>query len=112
MSYFGTIVELGDRLSDLVTDQACWSQAAFGDDSVRGPIGPLKHLKKEADEAIANPSSVEEYADCFILVLDASRRAGFKVMELIAAAQRKMEKNKAREWPKCQDVDEPVEHVA
>lgn len=110
MSYFGTITELGIKLADLVTDQSDWSQATFGADSVRGPIGALKHLKKEADEAIADPTSKEEYADCLLLILDASRRAGIKVMQLIEAAQAKMLKNKSRTWP-TPTSDEPVEHV-
>lgn len=112
MNYMGTITELGIALADLVEDQADWSQKTFGSDSERGPIGPLKHLIKEANEAIANPTDPSEYADCLILILDASRRAGIKVMQLIEAAQAKMKKNKAREWPKCEasNSEEPIEH--
>lgn len=131
MSTMGSIIwELGDKLSDLVSDQAAWSQATFGKDTERGPLGALKHLAKEAKEAqdaterrvraavdhnekaltIAREDFKEEMADCLLLVLDASRRGGIKVMQLIEAAQRKMEKNKVRQWP-TPTSDEPVEHV-
>lgn len=33
--------------------QRAWSQMAFGFAGERGPVGPLKHLRKEVDEAIA-----------------------------------------------------------
>ena len=34
--------------------QAEWSRATFGSDTERGPLGPLKHLEKEAKEAQEN----------------------------------------------------------
>lgn len=126
MSIFITIVELGDKLSDLVCDHADWSQATFGSDAERGPVGPLKHLEKEAAEArgawlgayeddeiveeAAYAAFKEELADCLLLLLDASRRGGVKVMQLIEAAQAKLEVNKKRVWPKA-SATEPVEHV-
>lgn len=107
-------VELGDKLADLVTEQAQWSQATFGTDASRGPLGALKHLAKEAVEAQESVGCKSDFttemADCLLLVLDASRRGGVKVMQLIEAAQVKMQINKAREWPKPTS-DEPVEHV-
>lgn len=120
-SFFNTIVELGDKLSDLVVDQAEWSQKTFGSDSERGPAGALKHLAKEAKEALDAWNEVgvhsgkfvefrEEMADCLLLILDASRRGGIKPMQLIEAAQEKMQKNKARKWP-TPTSDEPVEHL-
>lgn len=110
-----------DKLSDLVRDHAEWSQVTFGSDAERGPVGPLKHLCKEAKEAWERWGNVgkflgeftafkEELADCFLLLLDASRRGGVNVMQLIKAAQTKLEKNKLRTWPKA-SADEPVEHV-
>lgn len=109
-SLFLTMVELGDKLSDLCRTQSEWSQATFGTDAERGPIGALKHLKKECDECLAKPDDREEYADLLILVLDASRRAGIKPMQLIELAQAKIEVNKKRQWPKPTS-DEPVEHI-
>lgn len=113
MSVVTSMVEFADRFSDLVVDQAKWSQATFGTDSERGPLGALKHLEKEArecQEAVGTPELTEELADCLLLLLDASRRAGVKPMELVVAAQEKMVKNKARTWPNPTS-DEPVEHV-
>lgn len=104
-------VEFADKFRDLVRDQADWSQSTFGSDQERGPLGPLKHLEKEAKEAQDNPSDIMEHADCLLLVLDASRRAGFKPMQLVEAAMRKMEINKDREWPKDTPKDTAVEHV-
>jgi hypothetical protein len=108
----GVLMEFADKFSDLVRTQSEWSQATFGTDAERGPIGPLKHLEKEAREARANPSDIKEHADILILWLDASRRAGFKPMEVVEAALAKMEENKARTWPpKGSMPDEAVEHV-
>lgn len=100
-----------------------WSQATFGLDKDRGPIGPLKHLIKEVNETLleierySNTQSEEhlekmkeEFADCLFLVFDATRRAGFTYNELLYAAFKKLEKNKRRVWNKPTS-DEPVEHI-
>lgn len=105
--------DFADRFSCLAADHAKWSQATFGADQERGPIGALKHLEKEAKEAyeaVGTQGLPEELADCFLLILDASRRAGIKPLELVKLAQQKMQKNKARTWAKPV-ADEPVEHV-
>lgn len=107
------LLTLGDKLDDLARDQADWSERTFGSDSIRGPLGPLKHLEKEAREAQACPTDLKEYADILILLLDSSRRAGFTPLDLIDAAIAKMVENKAREWPAFDPakLDEPTEHV-
>ncbi len=110
MSAIYLLIETGEALRDLARDHAAWSQATFGSDLERGPIGPLKHLEKEAREAQANPDDAEEYADCLLLLLDAARRAGIKPLELIRAAQAKLEINRGRQWS-LPVSDEPVEHV-
>jgi len=102
--------ELGELYESIARDQSEWSQATFGADKKRGPIGALKHLAKEAQECIDKPNDELEYADCFLLILDASRRAGIGFIDLLKAAQKKMEINKSRAWPKPVD-DTPVEHV-
>lgn len=94
--FFYSMVDTGEALAELASNQAEWSQKTFGKDIERGPIGPLKHLEKEAREAQNNPTDITEYADCFLLILDAARRAGIKPLELIRAAQAKMEVNKKR----------------
>jgi len=90
--------------------QAAWSQAVFGSDAVRGPIGPLKHLAKEAVEAQANPADLMEYVDCLFLTFDATRRAGLTYEQLLAGAWEKLEVNKARTWA-TPTTDGAVEHV-
>jgi|ERR1700722_87429 len=114
---FGTITELGIALADLVEAHNEWSRKTFGSDEERGPLGPLKHLEKEAVEAQVwgkypedKEAFAEEMADCFLLVLDAARRGGIKPMQLIEAAQAKVKKNRSRQWPKT-SADEPVEHI-
>lgn len=113
---FYAMIDVGESMFDLARDQAEWSQATFGSDANRGPVGALKHLEREAREAIAavgghDPLAVrEELADCFLLILDASRRSGLKPLDLIRAAQAKMVKNRSRAWP-TPTIDEPVEHI-
>jgi hypothetical protein len=104
------IAKAGWLYCNLAADQATWSQATFGKDSERGPVGALKHLAKEAAEALSNPEDASEYADCLLLTLDAARRAGIGPIRLLECAQQKMEVNKSRDWPKPTS-DEPVEHL-
>lgn len=113
----GRLIDLGEALDDLALDQSVWSQATFGSDSERGPIGALRHLEKEAVEAAEACSTgspaekiQEELADCFLLILDASRRAGVGPLQLLKACHRKMQVNKSRSWP-TPVPDVPVEHI-
>ena len=55
-----------------------WSEKTFGN---VGPIGPLKHLSKEALEAAADPGDLSEWADMQFLLWDAQRRAGIAGIE-------------------------------
>ena len=103
-------LEFGRLFRRLVSEQAEWSQKAFGSDDKRGPIGALKHLEKEAVEAQDSPSDIVEYADCLLLIVDASRRAGFNPHQLVEAAYEKLQVCKSREWP-TPTSDEPVEHI-
>ena len=90
---------------------AAWSQETFGPDSQRGPIGPLNHLKKEVqNELLIDPHDREEYADAFMLILDAARRAGFDHHSLLEAAFEKLEINKTRKW-QAPNPDGSIEHV-
>lgn len=87
------IVKDTDYLLDIAKDHAAWSQKTFGDDDVLGPQGPLFHLKKNIEKALNAPHDREEYADLFLLVLDASRRAGIDAGELLQEADKKLDKN-------------------
>jgi len=105
--------QLGSDLHLLCFKQQKWSEATFGNDMERGPLGALKHLEKEAREAqqaVGTPEIRMELADCFLLIMDASRRAGIDIEDLIDAAREKHAINRMRTWPKPVG-DEPVEHV-
>ena len=86
---------------------AVWSQATFGD---VGPIGPLKHLAKEAMEAAAAPGDISEWADMQFLLWDAQRRAGITDEQITQAMIDKLAVNKARQWPEPKD-GEPRLHI-
>lgn len=84
-----------------------WSQATFGN---VGPVGPLKHLSKEALEAAAEPGDLSEWADMQFLLWDAQRRAGITDEQITQAMIEKLAVNKQREWPEPKD-GEPRPHL-
>ncbi|EGI5843151.1 DUF550 domain-containing protein [Salmonella enterica subsp. enterica serovar Weltevreden] len=88
-------------------EHADWSDATFGD---AGPIGPLKHLSKEALEAAADPSDPLEWADMQFLLWDAQRRMGISDEFITMAMIEKLEINKSRQWPEPKD-GEPRLHI-
>jgi len=122
---------VGVTIFMVATRQADWSQQTFGSDKERGPIGPLKHLIKEADEAqsawgawqaleasldddlasVAKLGLLEELADCSLLLFDALRRAGFTTVDLVSMMWKKQILNEKREWNVKVDNESPVEHV-
>ena len=91
--------------------QGPWSDKAFGPDSRKGPIGSLRHLKREAQEAIEKPDDIVEYADCLLILLDATRRAGFSLGQLLWASWKKHLICRRREWPEPRYDDEPNYHL-
>jgi len=99
-------------------EQSAWSQATFGTDRERGPLGALKHLEKEAREAqnevtlrrISSTELKEEITDCLFLTFDAARRSGMTLDELLDTAFAKLAKNKKRIWGKPTN-DEPVRGI-
>lgn len=88
-------------------EHAEWSDATFGN---VGPIGPLKHLSKEALEAAAEPEDLSEWADMQFLLWDAQRRAGISDEQITQAMVEKLAVNKQREWPEPKD-GEPRLHI-
>lgn len=88
-------------------EHAEWSDKTFGD---VGPVGPLKHLSKEALEAAAEPDDLSEWADMHFLLWDAQRRAGISDGEITAAMEEKLKVNMARQWPEPKD-GEPRLHI-
>lgn len=88
-------------------EHAAWSQATFSD---VGPVGPLKHLSKEALEAAAEPGDLSEWADMQFLLWDAKRRAGISDEQITLAMVEKLAVNMQREWPEPKD-GEPCLHI-
>lgn len=88
-------------------EHAEWSDKTFGD---VGPIGPLKHISKEALEAAADPSDPLEWADMQFLLWDAQRRMGISDEFVTRAMIEKLEINKSRQWPEPKD-GEPRLHI-
>lgn len=104
---------MDSQILDFWKKQAAWSRATFGEDHERGPIGPLKHLEKEAREAYEETDIEKqkmEIVDCLFLVFDAARRSGMGLDGLLHRAFVKLEINQNREWSRPTS-DEPVEHV-
>ncbi|XFP77163.1 DUF550 domain-containing protein [Klebsiella variicola subsp. variicola] len=89
------------------SEHAEWSQATFGN---VGPVGPLKHLSKEALEAAAEPGDLSEWADMQFLLWDAQRRAGITDEQITQAMLDKLAVNKQRSWPEPKD-GEPRLHI-
>lgn len=109
------------RLQQLMIDIQKWSDGAFGNAQRTIPI--LHHLKKEVPEAIDAveryydnrtasrcDNAIEEFADCFMLLLDSASHFGLTADELLRATERKLEINKKRTWGKP-DENGVVEHV-
>lgn len=88
-------------------EHSVWSQTTFGD---VGPVGPLKHLSKEALEAAAEPGDLSEWADMQFLLWDAQRRSGISDEQITLAMVDKLAVNKQREWPEPKD-GEPRLHI-
>ena len=88
-------------------EHAKWSDSTFG---CVGPIGPLKHLSKEALEAAAEPDDLSEWADMQFLFWDAQRRAGISDAEINVAMEDKLKINMERQWPEPKD-GEPRLHI-
>ncbi|EGI6492521.1 DUF550 domain-containing protein, partial [Salmonella enterica subsp. enterica serovar Hvittingfoss] len=84
-----------------------WSDKTFGD---VGPVGPLKHLSKEALETAAELGDLSEWADMQFLLWDAQRRAGITDKQITLAMVEKLAVNKKREWPEPKD-GEPRLHI-
>lgn len=102
-----TAQPVSDDRNKVRAEHAEWSQATFGN---VGPIGPLKHLSKEALEAAAEPGDLSEWADMQFLLWYAQRRAGITDAQITQAMIEKLAVNKAREWPEPKD-GEPRLHV-
>ena len=84
-----------------------WSDKTFG---ISSPLVPLHHLRKEVDEVIAAPADITEYADCYLLLMDAARLAGFSMTDIENAAEAKYLTNLTRQWGEP-DTNGVREHI-
>lgn len=99
-----------------MTDTHEWAENTFG--KGRSPVPTLHHLSIEVDELIEaltaeNPEAYNiemEFADCFILILNAASLYGMTFQDLMNAAIYKMAINKKRVWGKP-DGNGVVEHI-
>ena len=95
-------------LTSILTSHIAWSQKTFG--SGRRTIGITKHIGKEVEEVIANPTDLEEWIDIVILALDGAWRAGYTPEEIEAGLVKKIQTNRSRTYPHPTSEDEPSEH--
>ena len=66
-------------------------------------IEHLKKLKHEADEAIAEPQNLVEYADILLALFGAAYKAGFTYEQLLEASEGKFEIVQKRTWIRLAD---------
>lgn len=97
-------------LHTLFYDLVLWSNHTFGNRWERGPVGPLNHLKKEAQEAIEHPEDISEFADLLILVFDAAWRAGHNYASLERAVNEKFALLQTRDYSGPADANGVIEH--
>lgn len=90
-------------LIEFLEERRKFSHKTFGTPEVRDCMGPLTHLKKEVKELHENPNDPMEWADCFLLLVDAADRKGMTFDNLVAVSRNKLEINKARNWVKQDD---------
>ncbi|MEI6140737.1 MAG: dATP/dGTP pyrophosphohydrolase domain-containing protein [Mariniphaga sp.] len=108
-----------NELQKLINEIGQWSELTF---SHQNSISKLHHLQKEVAELIhaigqvlsepdkKNEEVHHEFADCFILLLDAARKEGLSAKDILSAIVEKMEINKARKWGKP-DENGVMEHI-
>lgn len=97
-------------MKDITTfqrQQGAWADKTFPGQTITGKI---KHLQREVAELLESPSDLSEIADCFSLLMDIARKAGYPASTVVKAAFEKLEINKARTWGPA-DADGVIEHV-
>jgi len=90
-------------LAEFQGDVGRWQDATFPKSTAASKI---EHLRREVIE-LKESHDPDEAADCFILLLGLAHVDGF---DLMAAAQKKMEVNRARRWG-TPDAHGVVEHL-
>lgn len=115
-----------EDLSKLSIEIKAWSDKTFGMHRIATPI--VYHLKKEVNELIEaldvyhkgnyseemyqkNFNSVmEEFADCYMLLIDAASHFPVTQDQILIEVRKKLEINKLRKWG-SPDENGIVEHI-
>ncbi len=84
-----TIAKFGKELGE-------WADTTFP--GHRTTMRCLLHLREEVNELIDAPDDRSEFADAFMLLLDAARKAGITPDDLIRAGYGKLEICRQRQW--------------
>jgi hypothetical protein len=95
-------------IQQLQNELCDWADKTFGINRTASPV--IAHLIREVYELEETPEDIMEYADCFILLLQAAKLSGYDTDDLIRASFAKMEINKNRKWGKP-NADGSVEHI-
>lgn len=99
-----------DTFTALWYEVTRFTDPKFGGPGVRGPEGPLNHLRKEIDEIFEDYNDPEEFADAFILLFDAAHLAFHDPTLIQEEIKLKMEKNRRRTWQQPDPVTGVIEH--
>lgn len=124
--YYITVPHNSKDIQQLQDNVKKWSDSAFGLHRLGTPI--IHHLKAETDELIDALNSLHqgvytnddksglnllrekkdqvlmEFADCFMLLIDAAAHEQITIDMLSEATDRKLEINKQRKWGKPNDL--------
>ena len=92
-----------ENFNKFIEERNKFSNDTFGSPAERGCRYPLLHLKDEIQELLDAPDDPMEWADCFLLLLDAAWRKGHTVDDLIDFASEKLKINKQRKWKKTEE---------
>ena len=79
--------------SELVERIKCWADGVYPDRTAHGAFAKL--VLEEIPEIVADPTDPGEWADAYILLVDAAALRG---VDILAAASAKMDVNEGRTW--------------
>ena len=91
------------KFNEFYKDRNDFSRKTFGEPEDRNSTYPLKHLQEEINEVLETPDDPMEWADCFLLFLDAVWRQGYSIDNLVEFGKKKLEINKKRKWNKSSE---------
>ena len=97
-----------NELSEYLEGQKEWSLRTFGDG--KRTLGIIKHIGKELDEVMADPSDSCEWIDIIILALDGYWRHSGSIELIMQNLINKQRINFQRVYPKPESEDEATEH--